>query len=142
VAATLWPVSLGAAFVDHGDGHARLASTVMYVAASRVCHQRAERSFQTHGRSWPVCGRCAGLYLAAPVAAWWAAFGRLRRRGGGLALLAAAAVPTVLTVVFEWLRPEVVTSLHRALAALPLGGAAAYVVTQAARWSAEVDRID
>lgn len=32
---------------------------------SLVCHQKPERSFSSCGRRWPVCGRCAGLYIGA-----------------------------------------------------------------------------
>ena len=40
-------------------------SLAIYVAGHFVCHQRPERSFASCGYQWPVCGRCAGLYLGA-----------------------------------------------------------------------------
>jgi hypothetical protein len=140
----MWPALLGGAVADRvreADRHSAF-SAVVYFAASRVCHQRPERSFATRGVSWPVCGRCAGLYLAAPIGAWWAVRRRLRSlRGGVVALLAAAAVPTAVTIVIEWIQPLGVDSIHRALAALPLGGVGAYAVTSAARGFADSDRI-
>jgi hypothetical protein len=42
--------------------------------------------------------------------------------------LAIAAVPTVLTLGLEWLDLARVTNIDRALAALPLGAAIAFVI--------------
>jgi uncharacterized membrane protein len=47
----------------------RLGGALVYAIGSRVCHQRPERSFTTAGVAWPVCGRCAGLYLSFGAAA-------------------------------------------------------------------------
>jgi hypothetical protein len=118
---------------------------VLYAAASRICHQRPERSFHTAGVKWPVCGRCSGLYLAAPVGALAAVAASRRRRRPDrsgkttprvenrfLYILALASLPTVVTIAGEWFGVMPVTSLARAIAALPLGAAIAYVITRVA----------
>jgi hypothetical protein len=101
----------------------------MYLAASRLCHQRPERTFHTGGIPWPVCGRCSGLYLAAPIGAAVALLSR-RRRSAARAdrpdprwrvRLAVAALPTAITLLLEWSDVMIVTSVARAVAALPLG---------------------
>jgi uncharacterized membrane protein len=129
LASIVWPLTLGAAVVVRVRGAEPIWTDVIYVAASRVCHQRPARSFHTAGVQWPVCGRCAGLYLSAPIgalAAWLA-----RRRAPRMRApfwIAIAAVPTVLTLGLEWLELARVTNIDRALAALPLGAAIAFVI--------------
>jgi hypothetical protein len=73
-----------------------------YGLGSLVCHQKPERSFWSCGHQWPVCGRCAGLYLgaAAGVIVGFAA----RRRSGSSRdwrrrLLLAAAPTAALWLV-------------------------------------------
>ena len=100
----------------------------------RICHQQPARSFQTAGVQWPVCGRCSGLYLGAPIGA--IAIGLARRRPRRpVAWLAIAAIPTAITLALEWLHLADVTNGARALTALPLGAAiaAVLVVTAAGR---------
>jgi uncharacterized membrane protein len=129
LASIVWPLTLGAAVAVRVRGAEPIWTDVIYVAASRVCHQRPERSFHTAGVQWPVCGRCAGLYLSAPIgtlAAWLARRRALRMRAPFW--LAIAAVPTVLTLGLEWLDLARVTNIDRALAALPLGAAIAFVI--------------
>jgi uncharacterized membrane protein len=129
LASIVWPLTLGAAVAVRVRGAEPIWTDVIYVAASRVCHQRPERSFHTAGVQWPVCGRCAGLYLSAPIgalAAWFARRRALRMRAPFW--LAMAAVPTVLTLGLEWLDLARVTNIDRALAALPLGAAIAFVI--------------
>src|SRR2546423_711313 len=63
IGAISWPLLLGLAVWTRHTGRAPLVSAVIYAAASRVCHQRPDRSFFTEGIQWPVCGRGAGLYL-------------------------------------------------------------------------------
>jgi hypothetical protein len=62
-AAIAGPMLLGAAVVARTVSAGPFWTTVVYSAAGLVCHQRPDRSFFTHGVQWPVCGRCAGLYL-------------------------------------------------------------------------------
>jgi uncharacterized membrane protein len=136
-AAIVWPLVAGAAVwqravLSAGPGGASepVWTSVVYAAASRVCHQRPERSFHTHDVAWPVCARCAGLYLAAPFAAL-AAF---RRRSTSesrlqpLRLVALAAIPTALTLFWEWGGLGTPSNLVRFATAFPLGAAVAFVV--------------
>src|SRR5215471_7345939 len=98
VGSVAWPVVLAGATYELVEGRTPAWSAVVYAAASRVCHQRPDRSFHTAGVKWPVCGRCSGLYLAAPIGALAAAIA-LRRRArasGQLTWLVVAAVPTAV----------------------------------------------
>ena len=131
-AAVCWPVVLGAAWHDHRDHRPGVASVITYVVASRVCHQRPDRSFATGGQQWPVCARCSGLYLAAPAGAWLA-LGLSRRRASGFPLLVPiAALPTAVSMLVEWATPSSVSSLARCLAALPLGAWVAFAIVRVA----------
>ena len=130
-ASVVWPLLLGAAvWARDGRSPAPVWTNIVYLAASRVCHQIPERTFSTAGVEWPVCGRCSGLYLAAPVGALAAVWPvRRRLRTSRLRwVLAAAALPTALSVALEWTGVAHGTSLGRALMALPLGAAIAYTV--------------
>jgi len=126
IAAVLWPVTLGAALVDRLDERPGLAGTAVYVAASRICHQRPDRSFHTGGHQWPVCARCAGLYVGAAAGVLAGLFASPRiRRGPLLVVLAAAAIPTAATWLMEVAGLGSVAGSARAAAALPLGAALA-----------------
>ena len=113
-------------------GHQSLfveGSTAVYQACGLICHQRPERSFHLAGIQLPVCARCFGLYASAAagaVAAW------LVRRRGDLrytrAILIAAAIPTVVSVGVEFVGLAHPSSAARAVAALPLGAAASWMV--------------
>ena len=133
-ASILWPAFLAAgAGARIGNENSPFGAAV-YMTGSLVCHQRDERSFHTHGVKWPVCARCSGLYLAAPLGALVAlAGGRGLRRSWDLKTLALCAFPTAATFVLEHGGIASVTSTQRFIAALPLGAAAAWVVVRAAR---------
>lgn len=135
VGALAWPTMLGAALWDRVLHPAERSawSTVVYLAASRVCHQKTERSFHTEGAQWPVCARCAGLYLAAPFGiAWFAMRRRLTvagvRRWQPSHVFVAAAIPTALTLAWEWGGLGTPPNLVRAITALPLGAAVAWIL--------------
>jgi uncharacterized membrane protein len=134
LASILWPTTLGAAAWTSIRGEPAPWTGIVYLAASRVCHQRPDRSFHTAGVQWPVCGRCSGLYLAAPLGALAAAATAKRRArsASALVLVGAAAVPTVVTIALEWLHVAPISNLARALAALPLGAAIAFVLIRTA----------
>jgi len=84
-----WAVALPIAPVaGSAGGGAAAAAAAVYAAGSLVCHQRAARSFTTSGRPWPVCARCAGVYLAAAVVT----LAGISRRITRLAAAAEAAV--------------------------------------------------
>jgi uncharacterized membrane protein len=131
--AVAWPILLTAATAERIHHTAPWASTLTYVVAGQVCHQRPARSFHTAGVQWPVCGRCSGLYLAAPVGAI-AAFlvGRRRTSRPSIAWLAAAAAPTAITFVIEKAGIAAVGNGMRFAAALPLGLALAWVLVRTA----------
>lgn len=130
--ALIWPAVLGAAWWDraaHQDDGQSAWSAVVYLMAGQVCHQLPERSFHTHGAKWPVCARCAGLYLAAPLGALF--FRRRRAQVGHRTpalVFAAAAVPTALTVVWEWAGFGTPSHTVRFVTALPLGAAILWVL--------------
>lgn len=128
VASIAWPLFLASGWWSRADGGPPWLTVAVYLSAGRVCHQRPERSFFTGNVQWPVCGRCAGLYLAAPVGAL-AAFAR-RRRGGAphATWLVVAALPTAVTMAVELASLAPVSSVVRAAAALPLGVAIGFFI--------------
>lgn len=146
IAVVLWPTALAAALVDRFDQAPSVWGTSVYLAASRVCHQRPDRSFHTHGHQWPVCARCAGLYLGAPIGAVLALARRRRpgvRRRAVLRVLVPAAALTGALWLVEAAGIVAVSAVARALAAVPLGAAVAFaLVTIASGRAAETDRID
>jgi uncharacterized membrane protein len=161
IGAVAWLLLLGSAtWARVGHQRAPEWTQIVYAAAGLVCHQRPDRSFRTAGAQWPVCGRCSGLYLAAPIGALVALWGRRRAfhvpgsevRGSGvldsgtstpepgnseprnrkrrLGVLLLAAVPTVITLAIEWLHLAPASNLLRAAAALPLGGTIAWMLVR------------
>jgi uncharacterized membrane protein len=135
VGSILWPLLLASAAWARIEHSTAGWPSLVYLAASRVCHQRPERSFQSAGVKWPVCGRCSGLYLAAPAGALVGALVLGRRRYSPVRLLAIAAIPTAITIALEWPHLADVTNVHRFVAALPLGAAIAYVLVRTAAGS-------
>jgi len=132
IAAIAGPLLLGAALISRVSGAPHGWADMVYLMAGRICHQRPDRSFMTSGVQWPVCARCAGLYLAAPigaVAAITLGWPRVRPSRWWLAL---SALPTVASWVIEWVARVPITNLDRCLFALPLGVALAYVVVRVA----------
>jgi uncharacterized membrane protein len=132
IAAIVWPLLLGAAVWQRAEGHAGVLSVLVYGAASQICHQKPERSFHTAGVQWPVCGRCSGLYLSAPIGAVLALLAR-RPRGRSPAYarwLVIASVPTFLTLGLEIAGLAAPSNLTRALAALPAGAVIAFVLVR------------
>jgi uncharacterized membrane protein len=126
----LWPAALLAApyLASRESASAvplRLAAGI-YLLGGRLCHQRAERSFHLWDAQLPVCARCTGIYLGAPLgAAAGMAWSRRRvvrvsRRAWRWAL-GAAALPIAATLVWEALAQEVVPGTIRALSGAPIG---------------------
>ena len=130
----LWNGALAAAphaLGGRAGGGAVAAAAGVYVAASFVCHQRADRSFHPWGVKAPVCGRCAGLYAGALLGLLGAGF---RVRAPALrVLLAAAAAPTAATLVLEAAGAADPGNAGRAAAAAPLGAAVCWFVAGAIR---------
>lgn len=135
VAAIGWPLLLLSVVWARQGGHLPLWTVAVYAVASRICHQLPGRSFHTNGVQWPVCARCAGLYLAAPAGALaaWIGRGHSRlRRASAWVILGLAAIPTIATLAIEWPGFGFPSNLARAAAALPLGAAVAFVVVREA----------
>jgi uncharacterized membrane protein len=141
IAAIAWPMFLAAGLRSRIEGDAPWLTAAVYLSAGRVCHQRPERSFHTSGVSWPVCGRCAGLYLAAPFGAAFALMSRRRRHHAAASWrwMALAAAPTALTWALEFASVAPMTSLVRALAALPLGAAVAFAIVTAVKPASAIE---
>ena len=133
-ASILWPALLAAGTGARVRDEGSPLGAVVYLTGGLVCHQRDDRSFHTRGVKWPVCARCSGLYLAAPLGALVAlAGGRGLRRSRDLKTLALAALPTAATFVLEHGGIASISSTQRFIAALPLGAAVAWVVVRAAQ---------
>jgi uncharacterized membrane protein len=105
-------------------------SAAVYAAGSIVCHQRPERSFHLSGRPLPVCARCTGLYVSAVVGGLLtlvmsgAAPGPRRAKW----TLGVASLPTVVTWTGEFAGLMHPSNATRAIAAIPLGLVAAWLV--------------
>ena len=127
------PLLLGAAVVTRIAGAGPVWTSIVYSAASLVCHQRPDRSFSTSGVQWPVCGRCAGLYLAAPFGAIGARLLRSGSRGERAVMaLAIAGAPTAASWLAEHLAGIPQSNIMRAVLAVPLGTVVAYILVRAA----------
>jgi uncharacterized membrane protein len=134
---TLWAGGILAAprvVADGGEHPGRsVAGALVYLVGSVVCHQRPERSFHAAGVQYPVCARCTGLYLAAPVgilAMLLTARARRPSLGRWRMILLVAVLPTLVSIILERVGGPSDT-ISRALAALPLGAAAAGFVAAA-----------
>ncbi len=119
-----------------GDSPLSRGAALVYAAASAICHQRPERSFNLDGVQLPVCARCLGLYASGAAAALLAS-GRWRRRvtapRAARTTLALAAFPTALTVALEVAGLAAPSNLLRATSALPLGAAAGWIFVRLLR---------
>jgi uncharacterized membrane protein len=140
--AALWAAAIVAApFGLTAAAHeVRVATGLTYVGASYICHQRPERSFHLDGHQLPVCARCTGLYLAAPIGLAGVLMLMRRRRGADdrtyrrwRVAIMLAAVPTAVSLGLEWIGgPGLSSNVSRAVTALPLGTALAALVGAAA----------
>ncbi len=124
---------------------ARAAASVVYVAGAVVCHQRLERSFALAGQPWPVCARCAGIYLGAAAAALLClalaglgarvtpATGRAAAPATARIVVAVAVVPAALSLLWEWTTGVTPSNLVRAATGVLIGAVVAWVLMQALR---------
>ena len=143
IGSVVWPLLLGAALWLRLTATPSVVPTVVYAAGSRICHQKPDRSFHTSGVAWPVCARCSGLYLAAPFGAMTALWlGRTLTRRAALTLMILAAVPSAVTLIWEWASGAMPSNAVRAVAALPLGAAVAYLIVRAASGSRVVNQVN
>jgi len=124
-----------------GQFTARLA----YLAGAVICHQRPDRSFTWAGQPWPVCARCAGIYLgAAAMALLFLSVGPRDSRflpapgsgaDGASARLAVgvAVLPAGLSLLWEWATGQTPPNLVRALTGALIGAVVTWVVMRAFR---------
>jgi uncharacterized membrane protein len=143
VLTVLWPVAIVGSVSTLSSFGPSVGADAVYALSSRICHQKPDRSFESDGHQWPVCARCTGLYCAVPVGALAGLVRRRRADSRDTRLRAAvvgAALPTMGTLVAEWAGLAVVSNVTRALAALPLGAAGAYVVLAA--WPPSSNQVD
>ncbi len=158
-ASTVWMVLLLAAPFVASRPHASTLDTLflvgVYGVGSLVCHQLAERSYHLWTAQMPVCARCAGIYFGAAVSAICAAIYRTTEvvrhdglsvsRHDGLSVaqgfslatrarlaLALAVTPTALTLIYEWTTGQMPAHAIRALAGVPIGAVAAWLVVTVA----------
>jgi len=111
---------------------------VVYGAGSFICHQLPARSFHSWSAQWPVCARCTGIYFGAAMAAVAALISStyvgsgFSRTGWSVSrtriLLVLAALPTAVTLIYEWTTGDTPSNAIRALAGAPLGAAVAFLV--------------
>jgi uncharacterized membrane protein len=115
------------------------AAAYLYQAAGLVCHQRPERSFHYALVQQPVCARCIGLYLSAGAGAVlaWLMAGRGHSAASTRLLFGLAAVPTAVTVAIEFTGLAHPSNIVRALSAIPLGAAGAWVFVASLRSEAD-----
>lgn len=133
VAAVVWMATLFAvAWTPPGRLSPMFRGTV-HAVGRLVCHQRPERSFHSHGRPFPVCARCTGLYVSGAVGAMAAWFGLARAPRRTRLILGLAAIPTVLTLTFEWLGLAAASNAVRAASAVPFGGGALWLFVRMLR---------
>ena len=111
-------------------------SAAVYSVGALVCHQLPARSFHLWGAQLAVCARCAGLYAGAAVVAAAALRGTsaLDRQAWthARALVAAAALPTALTLAYEWSSGRMPSHAVRAVAGFVLGSVVMAVLLGAA----------
>ena len=111
---------------------------VVYGAGSFICHQLPGRSFHSWSAQWPVCARCTGIYFGAAVTAVITmvrlkpdpTYDSVTARRARVLLLV-AALPTVVTLIYEWTTGDTPSNTIRALAGAPLGAAIAFIVVEA-----------
>lgn len=131
--AALWLVLLVIGPYGIAAGHVPAAGALLYRAGAVVCHQQPARSFHLAGLPLPVCARCTGLYAAGALFAVLALTGTAVVPRRARATLIAAALPTAMTVALEWSSVARFSNVTRALASVPLGAAAAWIVVRMLR---------
>jgi uncharacterized membrane protein len=130
VGAFVWVAALCVAAAQYGSG---VFPSLVYGAASLICHQRPERSFVFAGAQFPVCARCAGLYVSGALGALLAWLSRGTAPQSTRQLLLFAAIPTVATIPIEWLGLSALSNAVRAGAAVPLGALSGWMFVRALR---------
>ena len=152
VAAPAWvamlPLAAYAATRTHAAALTQAFAFVAYSVGSLVCHQKPERSFHLWAAQLPVCARCTGIYVGAAVAAVVAQtfkaaslvaqpFRAATQAGlkacatvSPRTTLIVAAIPTIVTLVFEWTTGVTPSNAVRFAAGVPLGLVVSWLVLQ------------
>ena len=118
------------------------AATLWYVLAlsadavgSVICHQFPERSFHLWGVAMPVCARCTGIYIGAAIVALAAVAQpastvrpKAQTTNHARNALLIAALPTLVTLVYEWITSDMPAGWIRAVAGAPIGAVVSAVV--------------
>jgi uncharacterized membrane protein len=161
VASVAWAIALVLVPFLASRAHASAFTTalvvVVYSIGGLICHQLPERSYHLWAAQMPVCARCAGIYfgaaIAAVVAASHAATRRLTKSDGrgrppsistrmlggagsvatARTMLVVAALPSALTLVYEWTSGRTPGNLIRAAAGIAIGAGVAWLVVEAVR---------
>ncbi|MBI3403383.1 MAG: DUF2085 domain-containing protein [Acidobacteria bacterium] len=107
------------------------AAAAVYAIGALVCHQLPARSFHLWAVQMPVCARCAGIYVGAAIASLIALTSIREPPRVSRVTLLAAAVPTALTLVFEWWTGQMPANWIRAAAGLPMGAIVTALVVAA-----------
>jgi len=131
--ASLWVVSLPLAAYAASSQKTSMAyafALAMYGAGSFLCHQRPERSFHLWMTAFPVCARCAGIYVGGAFGAV-TAFRHAPALRRPVFIVMAAALPSLATLVYEWTTGAVPDNWIRALAGFPIGVATGVILLSA-----------
>jgi uncharacterized membrane protein len=156
VTAIAWAIALPLAPWIASRPHLTAVLSAMTIAiygiGGVVCHQRPERSFHLWAAQLPVCARCTGIYAGAAIcalvgvgrafqagegrsAALWHAQGipslsRNESLAPRRAVVAAAAIPSIATLIYEWTTGDVPSNWIRFAAGLPIGIVVAALVVR------------
>jgi uncharacterized membrane protein len=131
---------------------------VVYGAGNFICHQLPARSFHTWSAQWPVCARCTGIYFGAAIVAIIAmvrvekvrlppsplrgyggprkpdtTYGTTNAKRRARVLLVVAALPTAITLIYEWTIGVTPSNTIRALSGIPLGAVITFIVVESLR---------
>ena len=150
-AAVAWALALPLATFVASRAHASAAGAAFVVAVygvgSLVCHQLPARSYHLWAAQMPVCARCTGIYVGAAIGALVTIVAPLKRRPtthraaaghrlsgakGPRAALIVAALPTLLTLLYEWTTGDMPSHAIRAATGFPIGVVVAWLVVPAA----------
>ena len=110
---------------------AALFTFLIYGIGSVICHQQPERSFYVGSIPLPVCARCTGIYAGGAVVAMAVLAGcrfPLHPAARVRVWLGAAAVPAVLSLLYEWGTARTPSNTIRAATGVLIGAAVAAAV--------------